>query len=127
MLGYSWVRYVLVGGFAYLCELLLVFSLIKGGLNSVSAVAVAFWFGFLISFLLQKVFAFRSKTRSKKHLTRQVVLHSMLVLFNYLFTIFITWLLTPYIGLFPSRTLALAMTILWNFYAYSSIIFKDKE
>lgn len=122
------VRYIFVGGVSYVIEMLtlgIFFYVFQ--LTPTVAVAISFWVGFFVSFALQKLLAFRNKSTNKRHLSRQFLIYSGLVAFNYSFTIAFVWLFEPILSLFLSRTIALGITTAWNFLIYSKIIFKNKD
>lgn len=122
------VRYIFIGGVSYVIEIIaLYFFTSTLSLGPTIGVAISFWIGLIVSFLMQKIFAFQNKTVEKKHLTKQVISYGVLVAFNYTFTIYAVSALVPYIGLFMSRTLVLLLTTGWNFFVYSRIIFKRSE
>lgn len=118
-------RYILVGGTSYLIELIVIFSLVALGVKEIISVAISFWIGLAISFILQKVFAFGNRDRTVKKLAWQSTSYGALVAINYFFTLTVVTLTTPLVGLFIARTAALIITTLWNYFAYKSIIFKE--
>lgn len=120
------VRYVLVGGSAYALELIILFSLHKiVGLSATTATAISFWISIVISFLLQKIFSFKNYQKQAKLLSKQFTAYSILVLFNYCFTILV-------VAFFPdrllllSRTLALVIVTTWNYLFYQQL-FSNKK
>lgn len=118
-------HYLLIGGVSYLIELSVLLFLAKVLLFTPAlAVAYSFWVGLVASFFLQKYIAFKSKNGDKKTIGKQAVLYGALVLFNYVFTILLVGLLADLIGLVMARTLALLLTVSWNFLLYSKVIFK---
>jgi len=122
------VRYVFIGGVAYLIELTaLYFFAVTLSLGSTLGVAISFWTGLVASFVLQKMFSFKNKAANKKHLTKQMTAYMTLVGFNYIFTLGFVAIFEAHIGLFVARTIALLITTVWNFYIYSKHIFKNQE
>ena len=117
-------RYLLVGGTVYVLELIVIVVASHLGAKPVLAVALSFWIGLCVSFVLQKVFTFGDRRTHHKILIPQVVAVSLLVLWNFGFTILVTRLLT---SLNPTitRTIALLITTVWNFYLYQTRIFKQ--
>ena len=121
-------RYIFIGGISYLIEVaLLALLLYSLKLSAVAAVAISFWIGFILSFLLQKLIAFKNTDSSKKTVARQSVLYSLLVAVNYLFTLAFVAALGPLIGTIVARTIALIVTTGWNYVVYSKFIFKGKD
>lgn len=118
-------RYLLVGGSVYIFELGVIVVAQWQGASSLFAVGLSFWLGLILSFGLQKVLTFRDKRLHHRVLIPQLLAFSLLVLFNFIFTLAVTKLL---VHLFPpalTRTLALACTTIWNFYLYRTRIFKS--
>jgi putative flippase GtrA len=121
------VRYIFIGGIAYLIELTaLYFFAVTLSLGPTLGVAISFWIGLIVSFTLQKIFSFKNKAENKKHLSKQMLSYGTLVAFNYLFTLAFVSFFEPHIGLFIARTIALLITTVWNFYIYSRYIFKSQ-
>jgi putative flippase GtrA len=121
------IRYILVGGTAYIIEISFIYFLIYLGIHEIIAVAVGFWVGFIVAFFLQKIFAFRNKAKSIKHVAKQTILYSILVAVNYIFTLLTVSLLSPVVGLLIARTIALLVTTIWNYFIYKELIFKQQK
>lgn len=120
-------RYLVIGISIYIFELLVIVIAQWLGANSILAVTLSFWLGLIASFILQKLVTFNDKRTHHKVLIPQIAAFSLLVLFNFGFTVAVTQLLT---GLLPptvTRTLALGITTLWNFYLYRTKIFKSDD
>lgn len=117
-------RYILIGGSVYIFELLVIFVAQAAGANALLAVGLSFWFGLIASFLLQKLVTFKDKRLHHKVLLPQVIAFSLLVFFNFGFTLLVTDLLVALLPAVTTRTLALAVTTIWNFYLYKTRIFK---
>ena len=117
-------RYLLVGGTVYLLELIVIVVASRAGASSVIAVALSFWIGLLVSFVLQKVFTFGDRRTHHKILIPQIVAVTLLVLWNFGFTILVTKLLTS-VNPTITRTIALLITTIWNFYLYQTKIFNQ--
>ena len=124
LLNHHLFRYIVIGGLSYAVELLSIYVLTAVTRSSLIAVAIAFWIGLFVSFVLQKTVAFRNKLSSRKELTKQTAYYIALVLANYGFTILFVAFIQPYTGLVLARTLALFITTAWNYYIYKRIIFK---
>jgi putative flippase GtrA len=120
------VRYLFSGGLSYAIELgCLLFLHIVVGLPSVVSIAISFWVGLVVSFLLQKLLTFSDRTKSVKRLAGQSLAYGILVVINYAFTLLFVFALENIIGLVVARTGALVITTVWNFVIYKKIIFKD--
>lgn len=120
----SFSRYVFVGGLTYVIDMAVLIGL-YAGLHTSRALAASasFWTGLLFSFLLQKLVAFQDYQREVKAISHQALSYGVLVAFNYVLTVFV-------VSLFPgrdivySRTLAVAITTVWNYFIYNRLVFK---
>ena len=120
-------RYLIIGGSVYALELVVIVVAPSLGASNVVSVAYSFWIGFMVSFVLQKVLTFGDKRTHHTVLLPQIIAVSLLVLFNFGFTIVVTKLLSSDVPAVVTRTLALAMTTIWNFYLYKTRIFKSAQ
>jgi len=127
LLKRSGYRYLLIGGSVYLLELLVIVVAQKLGQSAVVAVGLSFWIGLCVSFILQKLVTFGDKRMHHRVLLPQVLAFSLLVVFNFSFTIAVTKLLQHVLPAVVTRTLALGITAIWNFYLYKTKIFKTSE
>lgn len=116
--------YLIIGVSVYLFELLVIFVAQTLGASSLLAVGLSFWIGLLVSFSLQKVVTFGDKRIHHHVLLAQGVMFSLLVFFNFSFTLLVTQLLVGIVPSFIARTVALAITTTWNFYLYKTKFFK---
>lgn len=121
-------RYIFIGGASFAIEACAIFLFIHAAhFSSVLSVALSFWVGLIISFILQKFFAFRDKKVTVKHVAKQSIAYAILITINYLFTLGFVVVFETITGVFIARTLALIITTIWNFIVYSKIIFKDNN
>lgn len=120
-------RYLIIGGSVYVLELIIIVAAQSLGASSVLAVGLSFWIGLIISFLLQKLVTFEDKRMHHKIIIKQVLAFCLLVLFNFSFTILVTKLLSDVWPAVVTRTIALGITTIWNFYLYKTRIFKSQE
>jgi putative flippase GtrA len=118
------LRYVVVGGTTYVIELAAIVLAQHLGASAVKAVAISFWFGLVVSFTLQKLVTFGDKRTHHKVVLPQIATFSLLVLFNFGFTIAVTRLLEHVLPVVAIRTLAIGVTTLWNYYLYKTRIFR---
>lgn len=120
-------RYIIIGLSVYVIELLVIYSVQLLGSSTTAAVGISFWIGLLVSFVLQKFITFQDRRIKKAVLVPQVMAVSILVLWNFAFTLGCSWLLSSKLPAFLIRTLALGITTMWNFYLYKSKIFHDEN
>lgn len=120
------VRYCLIGGVSYAIELAVLFTLHANlHLQRTVAAGIAFWVGLTISFVLQKLLAFKDFNKEAKVVAKQGATYAVLVAWNYFVTLLIVSLF-PNKYLLYSRTLALLITTAWNYLVYKRYIF-NKE
>lgn len=124
LLQKSGVRYLIVGGTVYVLELIIIIIAQAQGASPTVAVAISFVLGLIISFFLQKLFSFRDKRMHHKILIPQVIAVTLLVLWNFAFTVALVRLLQNVLPPTVTRTIALAITVIWNYYLYKTRIFR---
>lgn len=117
-------RYLVIGASVYLFELLVIFMVQQLGGSALLAVGLSFWLGLILSFILTKFVTFQDRRTHRKVVIPQVIAVTLLVLFNFGFTILVTKLLIHALPAVATRTLALGITTIWNFYLYRTRIFK---
>lgn len=120
----SFRRYLIIGLSVYLFELLVIVIAQSLSASTVTAIGISFWAGLIVSFILQKFVTFGDRRLHRRVIFSQVFAFSLLVLFNFGFTITLAKVLQ---NLFPAvvvRTIALGITTIWNFYLYKTRIFK---
>ncbi len=120
-------RYIVIGSSVYVFELLVILSAQTLGATTVLAIGISFWSGLIVSFILQKFVTFGDNRIKRKIVIAQVSAFSLLVLFNFGFTILIGKLLEGTLPAVAIRTIALGITTIWNFYLYKTKIFKGHE
>ena len=123
----SFKRYVVIGGSVYIFELVVIIVAQRLGASSVVAIGISFWLGLLASFVLHKLVTFGDARVHHRILLPQILAFSILVLFNFGFTILVSKLLSGYLPAVVTRTLAIGVTTIWNYYLYKTRIFKTDE
>jgi putative flippase GtrA len=115
----------MVGGTAYLIEMATLLVLKDGfKYSSIKSVAISFWVGLVIAFLLQKLVTFKNHDKRLHVLAKQIITYACLVLFNYVVTLLAVKLLTPKLSVFLVRTLVIILGTIWNYYFYN-LLFKQ--
>lgn len=121
------IRYLVVGVSAYLMEMAVLFGLHDGlGLSPVTSVAISFWFGLVIAFVLQKFVTFENHDKKVRVVSYQLTLYGCLVAVNYLITLLATKHFTPRYSVFEIRTAVIALGTIWNYVIYNRFLFKIK-
>lgn len=121
------IRYLIIGGSVYVFEIAIILVMQWQGASPVLAVAVSYVLGTLVSFLLQKLVTFGDKRMHHKIVLAQLIATCLLVIFNFGFTLFVTKLFVHVLPAVISRTIALSICTLWNFYLYKTRIFKSYD
>lgn len=120
-------RYLFIGGSVYVFELVVIVVAQQLGASAVWAVAISFCLGTLVSFFLQKLVTFGDKRMHHQVLIPQMVATALLIVWNLGFSVLVTKLLQNHLPAVVTRTLALAITTIWNFYLYKTRIFKNSD
>ena len=124
-LSQSFKNYLVIGVSIYIFELAVILIAQHFGASAVVAVGLSFWLGLIASFGLQKIVAFNDKRTHHRVLIPQILAFSLLVLFNFGFTLIFTKLTSSLLPAVLSRTFALGITTIWNYYLYRTKIFKN--
>lgn len=119
-------RYIIIGGSVYILEVIVIVIAQGMGAQPLAAVSISFWIGLIISFTLQKFVTFRDKRMHHRVILPQIIAVSGLVLFNFGFTLLVTKLFRNILPTVGSRTIALIITTIWNYYLYKTKIFKTQ-
>lgn len=122
LLESSLLRYLLVGGLAYLIEMLVLYTLHNAiGWRPEAAVAVSFWVGFVAAFGLQKKIAFKNYDTTRQVILRQLGGYSVLVAWNYVFTLLVVHFLAGKLPVIITRSLVIIIVTLWNYAIYKHL------
>ena len=120
-------RYLVIGGSVYVFELAVIVDAESIGASPAWAVAISFCLGTAVSFFLQKLVTFGDKRMHRKVLIPQLVATGLLIVWNLAFSVALTKLLQDKLPAVATRTLALAVTTIWNFYIYKTRIFRNTQ
>ncbi|HSX43532.1 MAG TPA: GtrA family protein [Candidatus Saccharimonadales bacterium] len=120
-------RYLLIGGSVYAFELAVIVVAQRLGAGPVWAVAISFCLGTLVSFFLQKLVTFGDTRMHHRILIPQMAATALLILWNLGFSLLLTKLFERHLPAVFTRTIALAITTIWNFYLYKTRIFQNSQ
>jgi putative flippase GtrA len=120
-------RYLIIGGSVYVFELIVIVVAQRSGASAPWAVAISFCLGTLVSFFLQKLVTFGDKRMHHRILIPQIVATAVLIAWNLGFSVLLTKLLEDKLPAVVTRTIALGVTTVWNFYIYKTRIFKNSD
>lgn len=117
----------MVGGLAFAVDFLS-FVFLHTVLNQAIIVAtvISVIMGFLTSFILNKVWVFKSNSNNSHHSTHlQISMYILLVLFNMAFSYIFIQIMSNYLNRVEIAKLGAMITIvLWNYFLYKKVIFK---
>jgi len=120
-------RYIVVGGFAYVTEMMVIFFGVKVfNLNNVIVVGISFWVGFVVAFILQKLITFGNLDKRFHIVGKQLIIYGVLIAFNYLLTLMAVNIFSKYMSVYLIRTLIILFITVINFNVYK-IIFKNTK
>jgi putative flippase GtrA len=118
------IRYLFIGGLSYVIEISVLFTLNQLlHIQPTISVAISFWVGFIVAYILQKIVTFQNKEKSRHAIAKQLVGYTLLVLWNYGFTLLVVELFQNDISVVVLRTIVIVITTIWN-YALYKILFK---
>ncbi len=118
-------RYIIIGGSTVVIDVGLL-AVLKGafGVNVYLAATVSYWASLLFNFSLNKFWTFEVKTNTVHHL----FLYGVLIVINYFTGLaFIGALGRAHINYLVAKTMALAVTTVWNYFLYRYVIFVTAE
>lgn len=120
------IKFLVAGGSAAVTEYLL-FIILVGSASGASIIAIqviSFLAGFVVSFTLNKVWVFSSKSSGK---TRSELLkYGLLALVNLAIGSLIIWLLVDVNGFnaYIAKIIVMVLIAVWNYFIFQKIIFK---
>jgi len=121
------VRYLVVGSIAYLVEMGTLYLLVhEVKISPVKSVAISFWVGLVVAFILQKWVAFENHIRQATALVNQLVIYGILVAWNYIFTLLAVKLFVHSASVYVIRTFAILVITSWNYVVYRAL-FRDTQ
>lgn len=123
----AFMRYLVVGGSVYVFEMAVIVIAEWLGATAVWSVTISYALGTLLAFILQKFVTFGDKRVHHRILIPQLLATCALVAWNLLFTVMLTKLFENVLPTVITRTVAIGITTLWNFYIYKTSIFKGEE
>lgn len=121
------IRYLFIGGIVYLFELAVIVLAQAYGATATWAVAISFCLGTTVSFFMQKLITFSDTRMHHRILIPQLIASALLIVWNLSFSVLLTKLFEHHLPAVITRTLALGITTIWNFYIYKTRIFKNAD
>ena len=121
----SYTKYLLVGGGAFALDYgLLLLSHYVLNINLSVSTSIGFISGFLFSFTLNREWAFAKQNKRRAH--NQIIEYSLLVIFNYFFTLVFINFLSSVAPVFLLKPAAVGLITVWNYLAYKHLIFREE-
>jgi len=116
------IRYLFVGGLSFVIEISALYILNQLlHIHPTVSVAISFWVGFVVAYVLQKLVTFKNKERTRRAIAKQLIGYSLLVLWNYLFTLAVVELFQDTLSVLLLRTIVIAITTVWNYVLYKKL------
>lgn len=125
-------RFGLVGSMSTAIDFGLLFFFRSFGLPSVGANVISTTTAFLFSFTANKKYTFKTQGTNVK---RELMLFTIVTLFGlWVIQSIVIWLLesriealgvTSNMSLLAAKLIATGVTLVWNYYLYSRVVFKD--
>ncbi len=121
------LRYLISGGMAAISNIGALFLLVQfGNFHYLSASILAYLFGIVVSFTLQKFWTFQDKPTHDLH--AQFARYMLVVLCNLLLNTSLMYLLVSQLGLWYilAQILATAVVAIIGYYAYKHFVFTER-
>ena len=122
---HHFARYLIVGGSTFILDFSLLISLhgyIRLGLAL--ATTLAYWVSIIYNFCLNRWWSFSVAEKASLH--RHLIPYSILLGFNYLFTVIFIGLASHFIYYGLAKVFAVAIQMSWTYFIYKSVIFTKK-
>jgi putative flippase GtrA len=120
---HSFVRYVLIGGTTFAIDFFLL-VLLHGvlNINVIVAATISYWTSIAFNFVANRFWTFGA---TETHIAKHAASYSMLLGFNYLFTIgFIAGATHFGMHYTIAKIIAVAIQMAWTYMAYKKLIFR---
>lgn len=139
--------FVIIGGFNTILDFAILFSLKFLGFVEIFANGISTGITFIISFILNKKYTFKSHNKSRKELVREMILFTLVTLFGLwvIQSVVILTIKTPLqkilpnldflnftlsketLSLLTSKIIATFFSLVWNFIMYKKVVFQHKK
>lgn len=117
-------RYTFVGGFAFVVDFGLLYTLTEfGDLHYLLSATISFVAGLVVNYVLSKLWVFTQSTYSNKRV--EFLLFAIIGVIGLLINNVSIWLLSDVLGLWYmlSKAITTIVTYLWNFFARKYLLF----
>lgn len=122
------IKYLLTGGLAFVIDyLLLIVCFYVLSLPLWTATTLGYLGGLCVSFFINRTWVFGMNGKQRK-MTRQLVEYVILLLFNYVFTVFAIRI-SDSIGITPaiSKIVITILIAFWNYIIFNKVIFSQNK
>lgn len=120
----SFKRYLFVGVSTVVIDYFIL-ALLRMTFSSslVYAVSIAYWVSIAYNFMLNRHWSFGA---TEGMVPRQVAFYGLLLVFNYLVTLGVVWVLEGFgINEYFAKLFVLSLTISWTYLFYKKVVFKN--
>lgn len=138
------LKFAVIGGMNTVFDFAILFGLSALGIPKILSNGASTGITFIISFILNKKITFKSESKSKKQLAREMLLFTIVTLFGLwviqtviisitepffasFFGDFRIWQITiskEKLALFSAKIIATIFSLTWNFILYKKVVFK---
>jgi len=116
-------RYLLIGGSSFVIDIgLLIILHGSFGLSVALSTTIGYWVSVVYNFNLHRIWTFGGISNKKIH--QHLIPYSLLLAFNYLFTVIFVSFSSHHINYAVAKTLCVIMQTTWNYFIYNKVIFK---
>lgn len=123
----QFLRYVGVGGVAFLADGASLFLCVGLGMHYLVAAVFGFMIGLSINYYLSKLFVFRNEV-TRATLLNEFVIYGVIGVAGLGMTEFLMYFCTEKLGMYfmISKVIAAALVLVWNFGARKVILYREK-
>lgn len=123
--NHKFIRYLFVGGTTFVIDFgLLIFLKVHVHLSIPIATTIAYWTSIIFNFVLNRWWSF--SISEKNNLSKHAISYSILLGFNYLFTLIFVSSMSKYMSFAIAKIFAVLISMSWTYIIYKNIIFKKK-
>lgn len=123
---HHFIRYCLVGGTTFVMDLgILIVLHGKAHVDLSLATSTAYWVSNFYSFILSRYWTF--SIYEKQGMSRHIILYSLLLVFNYFFTVIFINEASHHIHYWIAKILSVAILVTWSYPLYKWVIFVQKK
>lgn len=124
--NHNLIRYIVVGGTTFLIDYIALIVLHgKLDLTIPIAASIAYWSSIIFNFTMNRWWTFSAA--DNKNIHKHISAYSVLLLFNYFFTVISISLLSKYISYIIVKPLIVITQTIWTYRIYKHVIFTKNK